>query len=144
MHILKPGHVKVERDGGHGQILFTETTFFALRTCNNAAITGAVLGGLVGALIGNMIDSKRAKKTPSEHLNHPEIVTLDTRTRKQLLTTKLVCSIPLSGDFVAKQTGMGFTFSAAGHPDVVYKGYFHKKRILAFLKERGISVIACL
>ena len=141
MHILKPGLVAVSGDSGHGQILFTESAFFAVRSCNDAAMTGGILGGLLGALIGGLIDSKRAKSALPGHLSHPEIAALDPRTLKQLLTTKLLCSISLNGDFVARQTRMGFTFTASGHPDVVYKGFFHKKRILAFLNERGISVV---
>jgi len=142
MHLLKPGLVKVDRDSGPGQILFTETTFFALRSCNDAAMTGGVLGGLLGALIGGLIDSKRAKSAPPEHLNHPDIRALDARIQKRLLTTKLLCSIPLTGEFTVRQSGYGFTFTAKGQPEVLYKGLIHKKRVLAYLSERGISVLA--
>jgi len=141
MHLLKPGLVEVNGDNAAGQILFTESTFFALRSSNDAAMTGGLLGGLVGALIGGLIDSKRAKSAPPEHLTHPDITALDERTRKSLLTTKLLCSIPLTAAFTAKQSGYGFTFTAKDHPVVLYKGLIHKKRVLAYLRERGISVL---
>lgn len=142
MHLLKPGLVKVNGDSAAGQILFTESTFFALRSSNDAAMTGGVLGGLFGALIGGLIDSKRAENAPPEHLKHPDIAGLDERTRKSLLTTKLLCAIPITTEFIARQSGFGFTFTAKDHPEVLYKGLIHKKRILAYLRERGISVLS--
>ena len=141
MHLLKPGLVVINGDSGGGQILFTESTFFALRSFNNAAMTGGLLGGVVGALIGGLIDSKRAKSAPPEHLNHREIAALDERTRRSLLTTKLLCTIPLSAGLTIRASGYGFTFTAKDSPEVVYKGLIHKKRILAYLRERGISVL---
>ncbi len=149
MHLLKPGLVEVSGDSAAGQVLFTESTFFALRTCNGAAMTGGFLGGLTGGLlggwtgglIGGWIDSKRAKSAPPEHLKHPDIVALDERTRLGLLTTKLLCSIPMTDAFIARQIGYGFTFTAKDHPEVLYKGLIHKKRLLAYLRERGVSVL---
>ena len=142
MHLLKPGLVKVNGDGVPGQILFTDSTFFALRSRNDAAMAGGLLGGMLGALIGGLIDSKRAKSAPPEHLSHPEIASLDARTRKSLLTTKLLCSIPLTSEFIVRRRGYEFTFTAKDHPEVIYKGLIHKKRILAYLQERGISVLS--
>lgn len=142
MHLLKPGLVEVNGESIAGQILFTESTFFALRSGNDAAMTGGLLGGLVGALIGRLIDSKRAKSTVPEHFQHPEIAALDERTRKGLLTTKLLCSIPLNAAFTVRQSRFGFTFTAKDHPEVLYKGLIHKKRVLAYLRERGISVLS--
>jgi hypothetical protein len=141
MHLLKPGLVKVNGDSAAGQILFTESTLFALRSCDDAAMAGGLLGGLIGTLIGGLIDSRRAKSAPPEHLTHPDIVALDERTRKALLTTKLLCSIPLSGTFTVRQSGYGLTFTAKDYPEVLYKGLIHKKRVLAYLRERGISVL---
>ena len=141
MHLLKPGLVRVNGNSAPGQILITDSSLFAFHSRNNAAMAGGLLGGLLGALIGGLIDSKRAKRTPPEHLNHPEILQLDPSTRKQLLTAELLCAIPLNAGLTAKPVGGGFTFTAEGHPEVLYKGLIHKKRVLAYLNQRGIPVI---
>lgn len=141
MHLLKAGLVAVNGDSGPGQILFTGSTFFALRSCNDAMRTGGLVGGLLGALIGRLIDSRRAKSAPPEHLGRPEIASLDPRTRKELLTTKLLSSIPLGPGFTARQNALGFTFSAEGHPEVLYKGLIHKKSVRTYLEQRGIPVL---
>ena len=141
MHLLKPGLVRVNGDSAPGQILFSESTLFAFHSRNNAAMAGGMLGGLLGALLGGWIDSTRAKKAPPEHLNHPEILPLDPSTRKQLLTAELLCVIPANAGLTAKPVGGGFLFSAEGHPEVLYKGLIHKKRVLAYLHQRGIPVV---
>jgi hypothetical protein len=141
MHLLKPGLVRVNGDSAPGLILLTESSLFAFHSRNSAAMTGGILGGLLGALIGGLIDSKRAKKAPPEHLNHPEILQLDSSARKQLLTAELLCVLPVSAGLTAKPVGGGFTFTAEGHPDVLYKGLIHKKRVLAHLHQRGIPVV---
>jgi hypothetical protein len=142
MHLLKPGLVRVNGSGAPGHVLFTDSSLFAFHSRNGAAMAGGILGGLLGALIGGWIDSNRAKKSPPEHLNHPEILPLDPSTRKQLLTAKLLCVIPVKDGLTAKPIGGGFTFTAKDHPEVLYKGLIHKKRVLAYLNQRGIPVVA--
>ena len=141
MHLLKPGTIRVNGNSAPGLILFTESSLFAFHSRNGGAMAGGLLGGLLGALIGGFIDSKRAKKAPPEHLNHPEILQLDASARKQLLTAELLCVLPASARLTAKPVGGGFTFTAQGHPEVLYKGLIHKKRVLAYLHQRGIAVV---
>lgn len=105
-------------------------------------MTGQSVGGLVGALIGRFIDLRRAKKALPEHLNHSEIIGLDQSTRKKLITTELLCTIPLKNGLTAKEIKGGLIFRADGYPNIEYLGLFHKKAVVDFLRQRSIPIIA--
>lgn len=140
MHLLGAGHVVVNEQRGAGHILFTESQFFVLQAMNEGAMAGAAMGGGVGGLVGSAVDQLDAGDNPPAHLTHPEIACLDAKTKKRLLTTKLLCSIPLGSGFRAKRILWGFEFSKEGHPTVWYRGLIHRQRVLEYLEQRGIPV----
>jgi hypothetical protein len=145
--MIKPGRIIVDGDSGSlassgsGLILFTDSTFFAFRS-TSAMHKGGLFFGVVGALVGSQIDKKRAKNSPPEHLNHPEIISLDEKTKKSLMTTELVCSIPIDTGFEVKQNLLGYTFTAKGYPKVDFQGALHKKSIREYLQERGLLILS--
>jgi hypothetical protein len=140
MHLITDGMVKVGKDKGPGKLVLTDRSIFVLKSATEATSTGSILGGLVGALIGQMIDRNKAKKDPPAHLDDPEIVELGDKTRRALLTTRLLAKLPLNGSLSIKPTRLGFEFAADGHPPVSYGGFFHKKKIMRFLETRSIHV----
>lgn len=153
MHFIASGLIKVDRRSELekilliepnyiGKILFTESTFFAFRSDPkppNVSLLFGVIGGLIYAL-ASAKQADKAKKEPRAHLAYPEIASLDASTQKMLATTTLICSFPIDAGFSVTRSALGFTFATAGHPEVQYKGWLFKKRIIAYLNQRGISV----
>lgn len=137
--LIASGLVEVDGNSGTGKILFTDSTFFAFRSAP-APTYVFLLFGAVGALIHGLMNARKAEQAPPAHLNLPEIAALDAPTKKMLATSSLIHSFPIDAGFTAKPTAMGFTFATAGHSEVRYKGWIFKKRIIAYLKQRGISV----
>ncbi|MGA2230778.1 MAG: hypothetical protein ABSH22_07750 [Tepidisphaeraceae bacterium] len=138
MHLLVAGVVEVNGDKGSGKILFTENTLFAFRSPRIPRL--ALHFGLLGALIYYAICAMRAKKPPPEHLEDPEISALDASTQKKLAAETLLCSFPLRDGFIVTPSKLGFAFTATGRPEVNYKGFMYKKRVIAFLQEQGIPI----
>jgi len=140
MHLITDGLVHVGNDKGHGRLVLTGTSIFALRSNAGATMAGGALGGLIGALIGMFLDKKRAEKAPPTFVDGPELSCLTEKERKSLLTTGLLAKLPIDGSLSVKRTGMGFDFVSNSGEPVIYKGKIHQKKIAKFLEEHGVKV----
>jgi hypothetical protein len=136
----KPGSVAVGKNKGEGSILFTNTFFFALRSKNSGEKIGRHFG-LIGILIGRAVDFRRAKASPPQYLEHPELANLDAHTLKLLRSTELLCFMPLNAGFTVTEKFSGFVFAAPECQTVVFKAIFSKGSVRKYLKERGIPVV---
>jgi len=138
--LLVDGNVNVAKNKGPGQLLLTRTAVFALRSNNQAAMTGAAVGGLIGALVGHFIEKHRAKKRgPPEHLDDPEIQDLDPSIRKKIERASLLAKLPLDSNLKVQRTTLGFKLTQSDGTTIVYQGLFRKKKIAAYLAGLGID-----
>jgi hypothetical protein len=137
--LLTSGLVQVDGNSKAGKILFTDSTLFAFHSAPTPTHV-FLLFGAIGGLIHGLMSARKAEQSPPAHLNLPEIAALDAPTRKTLATCTLIHSLPIDAGFTAKPTLLGFTFGTAGHSEVRYKGLIFKKRIIAYLKQRGLPV----
>lgn len=139
MHLITDGWVKLDDFKGQGKLLLTGRSLFVFKANSEATSLGGALGGLVGVLIGRFIDKQKAQKAPPPHLTDLEIIELDERSRKELLTTSLLLKLPFGSITAVKPTRLGFEFTADAKV-VTYDGWAHKKKIARFLGDSGIHV----
>lgn len=137
--LIASGLVDVGGNSRPGKILFTDSTLFAFHSAPTPTHV-FLLFGAIGGLIHAFMNARKAEQAPPAHLNLPEIAALDAPMRKTLATSALIYSLPIDAGFAAKPTLLGFTLGTAGHSEVRYKGMIFKKRISAYLKQRGIPV----
>ena len=91
-------------------------------------------------MIGRFIDSRKAPGKSPEHLNDPAIQGLAPSVQKSLRGSILLVKMPVAG-LRAKGTRLGFIFQAEGQPSLSYSGLFHRRSILAFLRERHVATM---
>ncbi len=138
--LLVEGNVNVGKNKGQGQLLFTRTSIFALRTKNDAAIAFA-LAGLLGLLINYIIKKYFTKKPdPSPHLVDPEIGNLPDKTRKKTELSMLITKLPLSPGLQVERTTLGIKITAGAQTPIIYQGMTNKGKITQFLTVLGIHV----
>jgi len=142
MHLIAHGRIRVGSNSSNGLLLLTDQWIFVLKSTATATTTGVAVGGLLGMLIGRWIDKRKAMRAPAAHLQDPEIVGLDEKTRGQLIMTQLEIKLPLNQNLQVKPTRLGFEFNTPGQPPVFYSGWARKKKVRQFLADRSIRVDA--
>lgn len=138
--LLVEGNVNVGKNKGTGQLLFTRTSIFVLRTKTDAAMAFAI-AGLLGLLINYIIKKYFTKKPePSPHLVDPEIQFLPEKTRKKTDLSQLITKLPIGPGLQVERTTLGMKFLPGADTPVIYQGMTNKGRITQFLMAQGIQV----
>jgi hypothetical protein len=139
-YLLVDGNVNIGKNKGSGQLLLTRSTVFAFRVKHSAVTMGAMHFGLVGALIAHFIEKQRAKsRTPPEHLQDSEIVSLGEDVAKKTNRGTLLAKVPLNAGLKIERTRLGFQFTS-GNEVIVYQGFMKKNKITEYLALLGIDV----
>lgn len=138
--LLVDGNVNIGKNKGQGQLLFTRTSIFALRSKNDAAMAFA-MAGLIGLLINYIIKKYFTKKPePSPHLTDPEILNLPEKTRKRTEPNMLITKLPITPSLQVERTTLGVKITSGSEPPLIYQGMTNKSKISQFLTVLGIQV----
>ncbi len=140
MSLLANCRLKISGKATPGMILLTDRSLFLCGASGTAAHTGGLMGGLLGALIGSLVDSSRAQRSPPEHMTDPEVLATEPRIQKQLMKVQLEQKIALSDLFSVRPTFLGCRFFLRNGSAIEFQGAAHKKKVLTYLKERGVKV----
>lgn len=138
--LLVDGNVNFGKNKGQGQLLFTRTSIFALRSKNDAAMAFA-LAGLLGLLINYLVKKYFTKKSePSPHLVDPELINLPEKTLKKTEQSMLLAKLPIASGLQVERTTLGMKFTFGAETPVIYQGMTNKGKITQFLTVLGIQV----
>jgi hypothetical protein len=135
-HLLKSGLIDVGDGNGHGSILLTEESVFALGS--GVGIQIGIHGGLIGVLLGKLIDSRGAGG-PKSPLNDPELAALPSSAQKSIRSTKMLAKIPYA-DLMVINTWLGFEFISDDGSTITFRGLIHKRSIRRFLESQGVEI----
>ncbi len=136
---LFQGNTQFSGKRGLGAIVLTSDKVYFFKK-GMAAASGAMFG-LIGVLVANLIEKKSAKNNPDSFFKQQEFLALDEKVRKKLMTMKEMRVLPLGDIAQVKETMMGMEFVTHSQERYVYQGKIHKKRILPWLRERGINIV---
>ncbi len=138
MILIVHGMIASGLDSCPGRLLMTEKAIFVVKPTVNDK--GAVaLFGLLGLLLAKLYGKMLAPEEGPGYLSDPDLAELSQRDRKSLTDTEMLVKYSISPALKVTPTATGFTFED-GSTGTSYAGFMAKKKIAAFLRERGFQL----
>lgn len=138
--LLFQGNTKFNGKQGVGAIVLTdEQIYFFKKSMMSVATQG--MFGLIGVLVTYLIEKTSAKNNPQSFQTDPNFMQLEESLRGKVATMKEMKVVAVADISQVRETRVGYEFALHNGQILTFQGLIHKKKILAWLQQRGLSVV---